>query len=403
MIRLQHIHNPYIYFCDNNKECFCRFFALQPGKIHAASRCPYPASCGMDNFERGIGMVEIKNLTRFYGNIPAVKNLSFTVEDGEILGFLGPNGAGKSTTMNMITGYLPSSSGTVVVDGFDIAQQPEEVKKRIGYLPELPPLYLDMRVKEYLRFVAGIKGVKRKDVKAQIDQAMERLKLTDVQHRLIRNLSKGYKQRVGFAQALLGNPKILILDEPTVGLDPSQVAQVRQLILDLKKDHTIIFSSHILSEVSAVCERVVIINKGEIKAIDTIENLENSIQANLSLSITVEGDKAKVEQLIQAVPGVVAIKSAEYIKTGTHTFTVEIRDDSVRKAILAKLIEADCSVVSVNTSKMSLEEVFLKLTAQNTGKKSLEEIFDEIGEDMDRKESEAAAERENKTPAEGEK
>ena len=214
-----------------------------------------------------------------------------------------------------------------------------------------------MRVKEYLRFVAGIKGVKRKDVKAQIDQAMERLKLTDVQHRLIRNLSKGYKQRVGFAQALLGNPKILILDEPTVGLDPSQVAQVRQLILDLKKDHTIIFSSHILSEVSAVCERVVIINKGEIKAIDTIENLENSIQANLSLSITVEGDKAKVEQLIQAVPGVVAIKSVEYIKTGTHTFTVEIRDDSVRKAILAKLIEADCSVVSVNTSKMSLEEV----------------------------------------------
>ena len=337
----------------------------------------------MDNFERGIGMVEIKNLTRFYGNIPAVKNLSFTVEDGEILGFLGPNGAGKSTTMNMITGYLPSSSGTVVVDGFDIAQQPEEVKKRIGYLPELPPLYLDMRVKEYLRFVAGIKGVKRKDVKAQIDQAMERLKLTDVQHRLIRNLSKGYKQRVGFAQALLGNPKILILD--------------------LKKDHTIIFSSHILSEVSAVCERVVIINKGEIKAIDTIENLENSIQANLSLSITVEGDKAKVEQLIQTVPGVVAIKSAEYIKTGTHTFTVEIRDDSVRKAILAKLIEADCSVVSVNTSKMSLEEVFLKLTAQNTGKKSLEEIFDEIGEDMDRKESKAAAERENKTPAEGEK
>ena len=337
-------------------------------------------------------MVEIKNLTRFYGNIPAVKNLSFTVEDGEILGFLGPNGAGKSTTMNMITGYLPSSSGTVVVDGFDIAQQPEEVKKRIGYLPELPPLYLDMRVKEYLRFVAGIKGVKRKDVKAQIDQAMERQKL-----------SGGERRRLYLLKILMSAPNVLILDEPTVGLDPSQVAQVRQLILDLKKDHTIIFSSHILSEVSAVCERVVIINKGEIKAIDTIENLENSIQANLSLSITVEGDKAKVEQLIQVVPGVVAIKSAEYIKTGTHTFTVEIRDDSVRKAILAKLIEADCSVVSVNTSKMSLEEVFLKLTAQNTGKKSLEEIFDEIGEDMDRKESEAAAERENKTPAEGEK
>ena len=193
----------------------------------------------------------------------------------------------------------------------------------------------------------------------------------------------------------MGNPKILILDEPTVGLDPTQVAQVRQLILDLKKDHTIIFSSHILSEVSAICERVVIISKGEIKAIDTIENLENSIQANLSLSITAEGDKAKIEKLIQAVPGVVAIKGTEYIKTGTHTFTVEIKDDSVRKGILAKLIEADCSVVNVNTSKLSLEEVFLKLTAQNTGKKSLEEIFDEIGEDIDRQN--------NEPPAEGDK
>ena len=213
-------------------------------------------------------MVEIKHLTKYYGKHIAVNDIDFQIHDNEILGFLGPNGAGKSTTMNIIAGYLPSTRGTVVVNGFDITEQAADAKKCIGYLPEIPPVYPDMRVEEYLSFVAGLKGVKRKDIKKQVETSMERLHITDMRRRLIRNLSKGYKQRVGFAQALLGDPKILILDEPTVGLDPAQVTEVRKLILDLKKDHSIIFSSHILAEVSAVCERVVIINKGEIMAID---------------------------------------------------------------------------------------------------------------------------------------
>ena len=187
-------------------------------------------------------MIEIKNLTKFYGNNAAVKNISFTVKDHEILGFLGPNGAGKSTTMNIITGYLPSTSGTVLISGMDITENPSAVKKKIGYLPEIPPVYLDMKVKEYLKFAAGIKGVKGSERKAQIEDVMEKLKIKDMENRLIRNLSKGYKQRVGFAQALLGNPEYLVLDEPTVGLDPSQVIEVRNLIKSLSKNHTIILS-----------------------------------------------------------------------------------------------------------------------------------------------------------------
>lgn len=347
----------------------------------------YHSYCGK---EGELSMVEIKNLTRLYGKIPAVKNLSFTINDGEILGFLGPNGAGKSTTMNMITGYLPSTSGTVIVDGFDIAENPMEVKKRIGYLPEIPPLYPEMRVSEYLIFVAGIKGVHGKKAKQQVEKAMERLKLTDVSNRVIRNLSKGYRQRVGFAQALLGEPKILILDEPTVGLDPTQVMEVRQLIQDLKRDHTIIFSSHILAEVSAVCERVVIINKGEIKAIDTIENLENSIQANIRLSVTVEGDKQKVESLLKKIDGVVSVDKIDYVKTMTHTYTIEITSDDVRKKVLSTLIEADCSVTEITSVKMSLEEVFVQLTTQKNTKKSLREICEELGAEMDEKNNAAA-------------
>ena len=196
-------------------------------------------------------MIEIKNLTKYYGGNAAVKNISFTVMDNEILGFLGPNGAGKSTTMNIITGFLPSTSGTVLIGGTDIAEEPSAAKKKIGYLPEIPPVYPDMKVKEYLKFAAGIKGIKGAAKKEQVEDAMEKLKIKDMENRLIRNLSKGYKQRVGFAQALLGDPEYLILDEPTVGLDPSQVVEVRNLIMSLKKDHTIILSSHILQEIQA--------------------------------------------------------------------------------------------------------------------------------------------------------
>ena len=218
-------------------------------------------------------MIEVNNLTKQYGQHKAVDNISFKVEKGEILGFLGPNGAGKSTTMNIITGYISATEGTVKVDGFDILEQPGEVKKRIGYLPELPPLYMDMTVEEYLTFVCNIKKVSVHKQKEMLGKVMNAVKITDMRKRLIKNLSKGYKQRVGLAQAMIGEPQVLILDEPTVGLDPKQIIEIRNVIKSLGKDHTIILSSHILSEVSAVCDRVLIINKGKIVAIDTPENL----------------------------------------------------------------------------------------------------------------------------------
>ena len=228
-------------------------------------------------------MVEVKNLTKHYGRVTAVHDLSFEIRDNEILGFLGPNGAGKSTTMNIIAGFLPTSEGTVTVCGHDIKEDARAAKRCIGYLPEIPPLYPDMRVEEYLRYCAGIKGIRRGEVKSEVEKVMRRLQLIDMRRRLIGNLSKGYKQRTGLAQAILGDPKLLILDEPTVGLDPSQVTELRDLIRELGKDHSIILSSHILSEISAVCNRVVIINKGELKAVDTIENLERRMSGSSTL------------------------------------------------------------------------------------------------------------------------
>lgn len=236
-------------------------------------------------------MIEIQNLTKSYGQIKAVDDISFTVEKGEVLGFLGPNGAGKSTTMNIITGFIPSTEGTVKVNGFDIMESPAEVKRRIGYLPELPPLYMDMTVSEYLNFAADLKNVSKRQKKSQMTDIMDLVKLTDVRGRLIKNLSKGYKQRVGLAQALMGNPEVLILDEPTVGLDPKQIIEIRKLIKALGKQHTIILSSHILPEVSAVCERVVIINKGKIAAVDTPENLSKGMGTVSKISATIAGPK----------------------------------------------------------------------------------------------------------------
>lgn len=313
-------------------------------------------------------MVEIKNLTKYYGLHPAVKDISFTVGDHEVLGFLGPNGAGKSTTMNMITGCLPSTSGTVLVDGFDIAKDPLEVKRRIGYLPELPPVYPDMRVREYLIFAAGLKGVPRAERNKQVEDAMERLRITDVQKRVIGNLSKGYRQRVGFAQALLGKPKFLILDEPTVGLDPTQVMEVRRLIQDLAAEHTIIFSTHILAEVTAVCERVVIINKGQIRAVDTISNLENSMSGDKLLKLKVEGDITRVTSILKGVKGVLSVDEVEYEDAGVNSFTVKVANDDVRKPIVASLVAEDCMVVEITTVHSTLEDVFVKLTG--TGKQS---------------------------------
>lgn len=323
-------------------------------------------------------MIEIKNLTKFYGNNAAVKNISFTVKDHEILGFLGPNGAGKSTTMNIITGYLPSTSGTVLISGMDITENPSAVKKKIGYLPEIPPVYLDMKVKEYLKFAAGIKGVKGSKRKAQIEDVMEKLKIKDMENRLIRNLSKGYKQRVGFAQALLGNPEYLVLDEPTVGLDPSQVIEVRNLIKSLSKNHTIILSSHILQEIQAVCERVVIISHGEIRAIDSIKNLEESMDASITVNIKAEGDKDEICKCINSVGGVGEITDITYEATNIYVYKVSIESDDVRKNILTELIKNDFAILEVTSDKPSLEEVFVKLTAHAPKKKGLKDLLEEM-------------------------
>ena len=323
-------------------------------------------------------MVEIKNLTKYYGSHPAVQDISFTVGDHEVLGFLGPNGAGKSTTMNMITGCLPSTSGPVLVDGYDIAKDPLEVKRRIGYLPELPPVYTDMRVRDYLMFAAGLKGVPRDKRDKQVKDAMERLHITDVQKRIIGNLSKGYRQRVGFAQARLGSPKFLILDEPTVGLDPKQVMEVRRLIKDLAKDHTIIFSTHILAEVTAVCERVVIISQGKIRAVDTIENLENSIGGEKQLRLKIEGEITKVTDTINSVAGVTGISEVEYESDGVSSFTVSVTSEEVRKPLMAALIAADCMVLEVTSVHANLEDVFVRLTAP-----SREDALADLNKELD--------------------
>lgn len=325
-------------------------------------------------------MITIENLTKFYGNNRAVNNISFTINDNEILGFLGPNGAGKSTTMNMIAGYLPMSSGTVNICGSDISKEPVKAKKNIGYLPEIPPVYPDMRVKEYLSFCAGLKRIPSAQKSSEIKRVMNLLKIEDVKHKLIKNLSKGYKQRVGFAQALLGNPKFLILDEPTVGLDPNQVVEVRQIITDLRKEHSVIFSSHILSEVSAVCDRVVIINKGDIKAIDTIENLEKSLGGNLILHIKVKGNRAAASNIIELTKGVKEITKIDAEGNDFFSFTVQLDGDGndAKNSIMAEFIKNNIQISEIYTEKPDLEAVFVELINKTSSKSGIEELYDEI-------------------------
>lgn len=329
-------------------------------------------------------MIKIENLTKFYGKNRAVNNISFTINENEILGFLGPNGAGKSTTMNMIAGYLPMTSGSVTIYGSDISKNPTKAKQNIGYLPEIPPVYPDMKVKEYLSFCAGLKKVPRSQRKSEISRVMELLKITDMQSRLIKNLSKGYKQRVGFAQALLGNPKFLILDEPTVGLDPNQVAEVRQIIKDLGKEHSVIFSSHILSEVSAVCDRVVIINKGDIKAIDTIDNLEKSLNGNLFLIAKVAGYRDSIISSIRSVEGVKDITNVE--ETGTNVYQLKISmegdADTVRNRVMSALMLDKLQIIEIYNEKPDLEEIFLNYVNKNTERSSLQDIVDELEADQ---------------------
>ncbi len=323
-------------------------------------------------------MVEIQNLTKYYGNKAALKGISFTVKENEVLGFLGPNGAGKSTTLNIMAGVIPSTAGTVKIQGYDIAQQPVQAKRCIGFLPEIPPVYPDMKVKEYLRFAAGLKGVPGAKRSTEVARVMELLKITDVQGRLIRNLSKGYKQRVGFAQALLGDPPVLILDEPTVGLDPTQLLEVRNLILDLRHNHAIILSSHILSEISAVCDRVVVINHGVIKANDTIEHLEDSAESGIILRLTVQGSSREVPRVARSVNGVVRVDNIQFVRTGVYNYDVEIENESVRNPLLSALLQRGMEVLEVTTEKKDLEQVFVKLVNQPDKRANLKDLLEEM-------------------------
>lgn len=310
-------------------------------------------------------MIQVENITKRYGQHVAVDQINFTVKKGEILGFLGPNGAGKSTTMNIITGYLSATSGTVKVDGLDILEYPREVKAKIGYLPEFPPLYPDMTVSEYLDFVSAIKKVTPAAKKVSLEKIMDLVKIGDVRSRLIKNLSKGYKQRVGLAQALIGNPQVLILDEPTVGLDPKQIIEIRNLIQQLGQEHTIILSSHILPEVSAVCERVIIINRGRIVAGDTPENLSKSLAASSKLLLRVGGAGETVLPVLQKIVGIKFVEVQGIRETDTVDILVEAeKDTDIRRLIFKALSQADLPILMMRSLDLTLEEIFLQVTTQ---------------------------------------
>ena len=317
-------------------------------------------------------MIEINNLVKRYGDKKAVKGISFTVNDGEVLGFLGPNGAGKTTTMNIITGYLSSTSGTVKVNGHDILEEPELAKKEIGYLPENPPLYNDMTVKDYLNFICDLKGVAKEKRKSQLESIVAMVKISDVYYRLIGNLSKGYKQRVGIAQALVGNPSILILDEPTVGLDPSQIIEIRRLIKALSKNHSVIISSHILSEIQEIADRVVIINRGKIAAIDTITDLSKRLSGQSKVLLTFRGPVNDAVAKIRTVKGVSsAISRVANNKFSQMEITISANDTAeTRISIFNLMAREGWPILELRSLDPSLEEIFLNITSGKGGVKS---------------------------------
>ena len=309
-------------------------------------------------------MIEVSSLTKRYGNHLAVSDANFKIEKGEVVGFLGPNGAGKSTIMNILTGYLSLTQGTVTIDGFDIMDEPTAAKKRIGYLPELPPLYIDMTVREHLNFIYDLKKVTfPRD--AHIDEILKLVRIDDVQKRLIKNLSKGYRQRVGIAAALIGNPDVLILDEPTVGLDPKQIIEIRELIAKLGRNHTIILSSHILSEVQAVCKRVIIINKGKIIADDTPDNLSKKLSEDHSLVARVIGKEAEVLSALNSVKDVKEVVCLGERESGSRDYHIEPLDNcDVRADVFKRLAERGKVMLSLNSNELTLEQIFLRLTGE---------------------------------------
>ena len=312
-------------------------------------------------------LIEVENLVKRYGEHVAVDHLTFHVGKGQIYGFLGPNGAGKSTTMNIMTGYLAATEGTVKINGFDVLKQPEKAKKSIGYLPEIPPLYMDMTVYEYLKFAAELKKIEKNERKTQIEEVMELTMISDMKDRLIKNLSKGYKQRVGLAQAILGYPEVIILDEPTVGLDPKQIIEIRDLIRKLGEKHTVILSSHILSEVSAVCDYIMIISHGKLVASDSPEGLQKLQNTKRQLMILVKGERGDVQEIISAMGDINTYK----IESGKEKDSVEVvieteADRDIREKLFFALAEKKMPILEMQLSEKSLEDIFLELTQEGT-------------------------------------
>ena len=307
-------------------------------------------------------MIQVENITKKYGNFIAVKNINFEIEEGEIVGFLGPNGAGKSTTMNMITGFIEPTSGRIIVDGYDISKKPLRAKKQIGYMPEGVPLYSDLTVKEFVTYMAELKGVDKKEKKEKVKQALEETGLTDVQNKLNKNLSRGYKQRVSMAGALVGDPKVIILDEPTVGLDPKQVTEIRALIKNLGKNHTIILSSHILSEVSQICNKVIIINKGEIVAIDTPQNLEKKVIKDNSVYVTVEDTENKMETIKNKLENATEVKLVAENEDKTKKYVISTGQDiDLRKNIFDVFAKEGITIFEMKKADATLEDAFMEL------------------------------------------
>jgi ABC-2 type transport system ATP-binding protein len=308
-------------------------------------------------------VIEVQNLSKEYGPVRAVDDVSFRAESGEILGFLGPNGAGKTTTMRIITGYMPATHGTARVAGYDVFEQPLEAKRRTGYLPETPPLYPDMTVREYLQFVAKIKGV-RANVKGRVDEVMKRTWVSDMANRHCAKLSKGYKQRVGLAQALIHNPEVLVLDEPTAGLDPKQIIETRQLIRELAGTHTIVLSTHILPEVAQTCQKVVIINKGKVVAIDTPDALTERLRGAITMFVQAAGPADDIQRALQAVPGVVRAGVGD-VRDGATTFEVDSeKGTDIRAGLANAIVRGGWSLLELRPMRMSLEDIFLSLTTE---------------------------------------
>lgn len=330
-----------------------------------------------------MNLIEVRNLVKKYGNHLAVDHLNFQIEAGRIYGFLGPNGAGKSTTMNIMTGYLGATEGEVLIDGHDILKEPEEAKRHIGYLPEQPPLYMDMTVREYLDFAAELKGIPAKKRQDEVTEAEKLVKIKDVEHRLIKNLSKGYRQRVGLAQAVLGFPEIIILDEPSVGLDPKQIIEIRELIRKLAKKHTVILSSHILAEVREVCDYILIISRGKLVASDTPENLERMLGEHNVVELETKAEPAAVREILKNLPGIERTEVKKGDNETTEAFVTEKKGEDIRENIFRAFAAAGFPLLTLKRTGTSLEDVFMELTQNESVPKAFAEQAERKEEEED--------------------